>query len=108
MRVLAAGLLCLVLASCGHFELVPTADVRAEEVVGYQVRVTMTDGRVLLFRVVDVTEDALVGEFQRARFEEVAALERREYGIGETAAAFMVFLGALAVLVGISYSRGAG
>jgi hypothetical protein len=84
------------------------ADPRSEDLVGWQVRVTTTDERVLVFRVIEVTEDTLVGEFQRARFDEVAAVERREYYAGETAGTLAMILGALALLVGLLYAPGAG
>jgi hypothetical protein len=104
IRVLFAVALFLGCASCGGFESIPPADLRAGDLVGHQVRVTTTDGRTLVFRVVDVTDSALVGEFERARFEDVALVERREYQPMGTVAAL---LGGAALLLGLLYS-GAG
>jgi hypothetical protein len=82
-------------------------DLGASDLVGYQVRVSTKDGRTLVFRVIDVTDDTLVGEFERARFEDVALVERREYDAGETLGTVAVLLGAAALLLGLLYS-GAG
>ena len=107
IRILIVGALSLACASCGGFESIPISDPGVGDLVGYQVRATMTDGRTLVFLVIDVTDDALVGEFERARFEDVAVLERREYYAVETVGTVALILGAVALLLGLLYS-GAG
>jgi hypothetical protein len=106
LRILAAATLLVVCASCGHFESVSDPDIRAEELVGHEVRITKTDGRVLVFRVLEVTEDAFVGEFHRARFDEIAAVERHDYDVGKAAGLLMVAAGAWALWAALTFRVG--
>lgn len=73
--------------SCTRLETVPLPQFNADGLVGREVRVTTTGGRVLEFEVEAVTDDALVGRRERVAFDGIAQVERREISGWRTAAA---------------------
>jgi hypothetical protein len=89
-----ALVLCLVLCGCSRFEVVQDPLAQTQELVGYQVRVTTTDGRVLKFALREVTESALVGDTRQVSLDKVAQLERWHFDIAKTA---LLFLGLAAL-----------
>jgi hypothetical protein len=66
-------------ASCSAFDTVPNVDVCAEGLIGHEVRITTAQGRTLEFLVLDVTEDAVVGELHVVPFGQIRTLERRRF-----------------------------
>ena len=75
----------LACASCTRLETVPLPQLNADGLVGREVRVTMTDGRVLDFEVEVVTQDSLIGDSGRVALDEIAQVERRGASIWKTA-----------------------
>ena len=73
-------------------------------VPGDQVRVTLVSGGQVAFRVVEVRQDALVGEADVVPFENIESLESRELSKGRTAglAAGLSVGTVLLLLVGLS------
>jgi hypothetical protein len=94
--LLLAALACV---SCTRLEAVPLPQYNADDLVGHQVRVTTTDGRVLEFEVATVTDDAISGEGERVEFGEIEKLERRAVSGWKTAAAAT---GAVAVAAAVA------
>lgn len=96
-RIATVALMLLSCVSCTRIETSPPPDVHAQQLVGHQIRVTTVDGRILEFKVEMVTDNALVGvrtHFTRdrrvrvpeqVRFDEIAALERRDFSFWRTA-----------------------
>ena len=80
-------LLALACLSCTRLERVALPQFNADNLVGREIRVTTIDGRVLEFEVEAVTDDALVGRWERVRFDEIAQVERREVSALRTAGA---------------------
>jgi len=76
--------LCLVLCGCSRFEVVEDPLAQAHELIGYKVRVTTTDGRVLKFMLREVTESALVGDTSLVLLDKVAQVERWHFDIAKT------------------------
>jgi len=74
LAVMAIAMAC---GSCSYFDAVPNVDVCAQGLVGYEVRVTTLQGRTLEFLLIDVTGDAVVGEFHIVPFDEIRTLERK-------------------------------
>jgi len=93
------GVALLLLSGCSHFETITPVDARAHDVVGHSVRVWTVDGEKLEFHVHRVTEEGIYGPARRIPFERIAKLERREFGLWETAAflglAFVSVFGSL-------------
>lgn len=85
-------LACVTCASCTHLENVPLPQYGADDLVGHEVRVTTTDGRVLQFEVDTVTDDAISGEGERVAFSDIRRLERRELSGWKTAGAVATVL----------------
>lgn len=59
--------------------------MQAEDLVGYSVRIVTLEGHKLEFRVVRVRDDSVAGLTEAVRFDEKRSLERREFGLWETA-----------------------
>jgi hypothetical protein len=80
-RILGACTLTIatVCVSCSAFDSVPNADVCAQGLVGHEARITTVQGQTLEFVVLDVTEDAVVGEFHIVPFDQIRTLERRRF-----------------------------
>ena len=81
LQMAALAVVLLGCPSCARLEAVPITAPDAQQLIGQDIRVTTIDGQVLEFRLLDVTEDALGGDFQHVRFEDVALLERRGKGL---------------------------
>ncbi|MBM3308420.1 MAG: hypothetical protein FJY74_08845 [Candidatus Eisenbacteria bacterium] len=88
-RTWIAMLTATLCVSCARYVGAPLPQYDADELVGREVRVTTTDGRVLTFEVVSVSESELVGERLRVPFEEIATLERQEMSPLRTAGAVL-------------------
>ena len=98
----AAAAILLSCASCMQLERVQHPEVDAQELVGRMIMVTTIGGQVHEFRLLEVTEDALVGEFERIPFDTIALVERRDLSLWKT----MLLVGggavvALAALAGV-------
>ena len=74
-------------ASCTRLERVPLPQYDAADLVGHEVRVTTTDGRVVQFEVETITDDAISGDGRSVAFSEIERLERREVSGWRTAGA---------------------
>lgn len=83
--VVAAVVVLLSCASCTELERVPHRGIDAQQLVGHVVRVTTIDGQVYGFRLLEVTEDSFVGEFDRVPFEQITLVERRDVSLWRTA-----------------------
>jgi hypothetical protein len=90
----------LTCTSCARFERVASPELTASDLVGRNVRVTTTDGRVLEFTIQAVMEDALVGSTERVPFNEIARLEQREVSVWKTVA---VAVGGVAVVATVAF-----
>lgn len=95
----AVALAMLACVSCARFESVPLPAIDTEGLLGRQIRVTTTDGRTLEFELIAVEDDALVGRWERVRFDEIARVERRDVSAWWTAGA-VVGVVAVAAAVG--------
>lgn len=84
---LAVVLAVLAGVSCTRLERVPLPEIDAEQLVGRPIRVTKTDGRVLEFELTAVSDDALLGRWERVRLDEIAQVERRDVSVWRTAGA---------------------
>jgi len=73
--------------SCTRLERVPLPQYDAADLVGHEVRVTTTDGRVVQFEVETITDDAISGDGRSVAFSEIERLERREVSGWRTAGA---------------------
>ena len=80
----AAAVVLLSCASCMQLERVQHPEVDAQELVGRMIMVTTIGGQVHEFRLLEVTEDALVGEFERIPFDTIALVERRDFDVWKT------------------------
>ncbi len=89
--------LFLVLGACSRFEPIQDPVAQTHELIGYEVRVTTTEGRVLRFVLRDVTQSELVGDLRRVRLDKVAKLERWHFSIVRTALLLVVFAGLYAL-----------
>ena len=109
LQIAALAVVLLGCASCAHLEAVPSTAPSAQQLIGQDIRVTTTDGQILEFRLLDVTEDALVGEFQQVRFDDVALLQRRDSNVLKSACLPVVggmvgaAIGTLLVIVWLLY-----
>ena len=81
----AVAVLLLSCTSCTTLERVPRQDLKAQQLLGSVIRVTTIDGQIFEFKLLGVTEDALVGELQQVRLDNVALVERRSFSLGKTA-----------------------
>ncbi len=75
VTVLAAVIL-MSCVSCTELRLVSHVGADAHQLVGHKIRVTTIDGDVLEFRLLEITEDALVGESQQVQFDNVAVVRQ--------------------------------
>ena len=99
-RILVGVALLLICGSCTRLGRVSDPEVNAQQSVGHDIRVTMIDGRVLEFRLLEVTEDALIGEGHELQFDKIAFVERPVASFWRTACCLLGGIGtALAVLV---------
>jgi hypothetical protein len=99
-RTLAVAAVMMASLSCTRLETVSSPEVNAQGLVGHQIRVTTTDGRILEFELSMVTDDALVGGSERVRFDEIAVVERRDVSVWRTAA---VAAGVVAVSAAVAF-----
>ncbi len=83
-RAVVAAVVLLGCASCTELQRVPHLDVNAQQLVGHAIRVTTIDGQVYEIRLLEITEDALVSEFQRIPFDKIALVERRNISFWRT------------------------
>ena len=81
LRVAALAVILLSCVSCAHLEAVPRTEANAQQLIGQEIRVTTIDRQILEFRLLDVTENALIGESEQVRFDDIALLERRGFNI---------------------------
>ena len=96
-RSCGALALCLLLCACSRFEPVQDPVAQTNELIGYEVRVTTTEGRVLRFVLRDVTESKLVGDLHTVRLKKVAKVERWHFSIMRTALLFVTLAGLYAL-----------
>jgi hypothetical protein len=85
--------LCLLVVGCSHYEPIQEPVAQTNELIGYEVRVTTTEGHVLRFVLRDVTESELVGDFHRVRLDKVTEVARRHFDIAKTALLFVGLAG---------------
>ena len=99
---LTAALVVVLLGcvSCAHLETVPSTDANAQQLIGQDIRVTTMDGQILDFRLLDVTEEALVGESRQVRFDDVALLQWRDSSVMKSAC-LKVGAGAAGLLIAL-------
>ena len=77
LQITVPGVILLSCVSCASLEPVPRTEANAQQLIGQDIRVTRTDGSILEFRLLEVTEYALLGETQQVLFADVALLQRR-------------------------------
>ena len=70
------------LVSCAGHESATPSDLTADQLVGRDVRITTTEGRVLEFTVTSVTDEAILGESERVEREDVDRLELQSHARG--------------------------
>ncbi len=80
----AAAVVLLSCTSCMQLERVQHPQVDAQQLVGRKILVTTIGGQVHEFRLLEVTDDALVGEFERIPFDTIALVERRDFDLWKT------------------------
>jgi hypothetical protein len=97
--------LCLLLGGCSRYDPVQDPVAQTSELIGYKVRVTTTEGRILHFVLRDVTESQLVGDFHRVRLDKVAQVERWHFDIKKTALLLAATAGVYCALAWLLYSR---
>jgi len=91
--------LCVLLAGCSHFEQFRGPVAQTQELIGYEVRVTTTEGRVMRFVLRDVTESKLLGDHHAILMEDVAKVERWHFSLLRTALLFVGLAGLYALPV---------
>ena len=108
----AVPVILLSCTSCTTLKRIPRQDLNAQQLVGSVIRVTTIDGKVLELRLLDVTEDALVGRSQQVRLDNVAFVERRVHdpaktaclGVGRVAAVVVVTVGLLLAVIASNFN----
>ena len=100
----AALVLGLLLGGCSRYDPVRDPVAQTSELIGYRVRVTTTEGRVLDFVLRDVTQSQLVGDFHRVRLDKVAQVERWHFDIKRTALLLAATVGVYCALAWYAYS----
>ena len=101
-RILAGIAVLLACVSCTELKRVPRPEVNAQQLVGHEIRVTTTDGRILEFRLLTVTDDALIGTVAEVSLDEIALVERHDVSLWKTACLVTGGLAA-AYAIGILY-----
>lgn len=81
LQITVLGVVLLSCVSCANLEPVPRTEANAQLLIGQDIRVTRIDGQILEFRLLEVTEYALVGESQQVLFDDVALLQRRDFNL---------------------------
>ena len=97
--------LCILLGGCSRYEPVQDPVAQSSELIGYEVRVTTTDGRVLRFVLRDVTQSKLLGDFRSVRLDKVALVERWHFDILRTA---LLVVGAAVLYSALAYNAYSG
>jgi len=69
--------------SCAHSGVVPATEADAQQLIGWDIRVTTIGGQILEFELLEVTEDALIGESEQVLFDDVALLEWRDHKVSQ-------------------------
>jgi hypothetical protein len=104
---LATAMVMLTCLSCTRLERVSLPEIDAQQLVGKQIRVTTTDGRILEFELTAVADDALVGRWERVRFDEIAVVERRDISVwrtvGTAGAVAGTVVGVVAMAMGVAF-----
>ena len=100
LQVAALAAILLACMSCASLEGVPATEVHAQQLIGWDIHVTTLDGQIHEFRLLDVTGDALIGESEQVRFDDVALLEWRDAKISKNPC-FWVGVGAASLLLGL-------
>ena len=100
LQVAALAAILVSCVSCAHSGAVRPTEAAAQELIGWHIQVTTTDGRILEFQLLDVTEDALIGRSEHVRFDDVASLEWQDTTITRSPW-FWVGVGATSVLLAI-------
>ncbi|HWP94172.1 MAG TPA: hypothetical protein VNL72_00350 [Gammaproteobacteria bacterium] len=87
-RLCGAVLLGLNLAACSTLKVVEGAPsaYAGNVAIGDEVRATLRDGRVLEFRVTEVTPEGIKGEGHAVSYGDITLLEKREFDLGRTVA----------------------
>lgn len=103
---LLACILALAVATSGCTTLQPVetspADAAAQLKAGDTIEVTLRDGSVEELKLVEITEDAYIGESRRIGFDEIASMQV------QTIDALMTTLAVVGIIAVIALAAGGG
>ena len=91
----------MVACGCTSFRTMTTEEARAELEAGDRIQVTKQDGVELDFKVVSLTDLAIVGETEVVTFTDILTVALEEFSLGKSLGLYFAF-----GLVGLVISYG--